>query len=134
RYWRDWSSDVCSSDPFSERLSLPAAVWAPFIGAIVTFALLATSLRRYYRRTTQAMRLVLLFSGLFLPTVALYPAAAMNADATTRRSIEADYSPVLADQPRRVREELERAQKEIDAAWPRLGEFINATPPNPVRS
>jgi signal transduction histidine kinase len=119
---------------FRDRTTLPPAVWTPLVGALVTFALLATPIRRYYRRTTQAMRLVLLFSALFLPTAVLYPAAAMNADATTRRTIEAEYSPLLADQPRLVREALARAQTEIDAAWPRLWELINATPANPVRS
>jgi len=118
------------------RAPLPPAVWAPLAAAIVMFALAAVSLRRYYRRTTQVIRLVLLFSALFLPTLVLYPVAAVNADATIRRVIEREYSPVLADQPRRVRAELTRAQAEIDAAWPRprLDSLIIATPANPVGS
>ena len=48
----------------------------------------STSLRRYYRHTTQAMRLILTFCALLAAGVALYPTASFYADRTARTLIE----------------------------------------------
>jgi signal transduction histidine kinase len=90
---------------------------AGLIGAgasAVVFALLAASFRHRYRRTTQAMRLVLLFAALFAPLVVLYPSAWFYADAVARSLIEHNYAPATMGRPRQILEELKQAQSEID--------------------
>ena len=112
---------------------LPGASWL-FVGAgLVLFAWLATPLRRYYRRTTQAMRLLCVFGAVLLPTIALYPVMAFHADATTRWIIERDYAPAAAAHPTRVRWQLHDAQREIDriAGLPAL---VAQAPRGPVSS
>ena len=91
--------------------------WAGVLGVGATaalFALFSSSVRRYYRHTTQAMRLVLMFGALFLPTIALYPIATFYADLTSRTLIDEDYAPATASYPQELRAQLARAQTELD--------------------
>jgi signal transduction histidine kinase len=107
--------------------------WASILGAGVAaaaFAIASSSLRGYYRHTTQAMRLVLTFAALFLPTVALYPMAASYADIATSELIESDYAPKTASHPQELGAELARAEVEIDHI-PALAALIAAPVPPP---
>ncbi len=100
---------------------------------IVFFALASLSLRHFYRHTTQAMRLVLTFAALFLPTVAIYPMATFYADSTTRQLIEREYAPATANYPQELRAELAQAQIEVDHI-PELAALVSAPPPAIVSS
>jgi signal transduction histidine kinase len=86
----------------------------PAAAAAVAFALLGAPLRRYYRQTSQAMRLLLLFAALVLPPVAVYPMAAAAADQTSRTLIEAVYAPATANHPDRLIAEMAHVEREID--------------------
>src|SRR3712207_6967835 len=44
RYWRDWSSDVCSSDLFKSITHLP-----PFVGILLVLGVLWTATEVFYR-------------------------------------------------------------------------------------
>jgi signal transduction histidine kinase len=93
---------------------LPVGGWLLASAAVLVFAWVAAPLRRYYRRTTQAMRLLFLFAALLLPTLAIYPITAFHADATSRRLIEHEYAPAAAAHPQQLRRQLAEAQREID--------------------
>jgi signal transduction histidine kinase len=80
----------------------------------VLFGLSASALRRHYRRTTQAMRLVSLFLALLLPLVALYPFAWFYADSTARQIVSRDYAPATARRPDDTLAVLTRVRAEID--------------------
>ena len=96
---------------------LPAPIttttWIVAAATATVFALIAMSVRRRYRRTSQAMRLLLLFSALVVPPVAFYPMAAVFADRAARELIERDYGPVTAQLPQRLWHDLARTQQEI---------------------
>ncbi len=93
---------------------LPRAGLLVAAGAVALFGLGAAAVRRWYRHTTQAMRLVLLFCALLLPLVALYPATWFYANAAARGLIEHEYAPDTASLPQDTLAELTRAQREID--------------------
>jgi len=103
--------------------------------AISAFGVMGARVRRYYRHTTQAARLGLLYLGLFLPVVVAYPATQSLADATARSIIERDYSSAVqrAAQPQHLQEELSLAQAEIDA-FPSLADIINRSPQTPTQA
>jgi signal transduction histidine kinase len=114
----------------AEAAGLP---WASMVGAgaaAAAFAIASSSLRGYYRHTTQAMRLVLTFAALLLPTVALYPMAAAYASIATSELIESSYAPATASHPQELRAELSKAQVEIDHI-PTLAALISGTVPPP---
>ena len=69
----------------------PAASSLCIAGALALFALVSTSLRHYYRRTTQTMRLLLGFLALLVPLLTIYPMIAVVVDRTTRAVIEREY-------------------------------------------
>jgi signal transduction histidine kinase len=97
--------------------------------AAAAFGLGATSLRRYYRRTTQATRLMLTFGALLAPAFAWYPTASFYVDATARTLIETQYAPATAGHTRRLIEELKLAQGDIDRMQAgQLLELVAATP------
>ncbi len=112
----------------------PAALpWAAMLGAsaaAAAFAVASSSLRGYYRHTTQAMRFVLTFAALFLPTAALYPMAASYAELATSALVERDYAPATASHPQELRAELAEAQVEIDHI-PELAALISTPLPPP---
>ncbi len=82
--------------------------------ALVMFGLVASAVRRRYRRTTQAMRLVALFLALVLPVAALYPLAWFYADSTAREIVARDYAPATARRPNDTLDVLTRVRAEID--------------------
>ena len=94
----------------------------PVVGIVVVgastalFGLTATRLRRQYRSTSEARRLVLRFGSLLVPILVAYPLASALAEITTRTLIERDYGPatVAARQLDALMRTLERAQAEID--------------------
>jgi signal transduction histidine kinase len=96
------------------HLPRPWIGWVTALAAVVIFGWLATVVRRYYRRTTQAIRLVLVFAALLLPPATLYPLAAFYAEATTRDLIAGSYAPAAMDHPRVLRRQLAQAMREID--------------------
>ena len=101
---------------------------APAAATAVIFAMVGGPLRRYYRRTSQAMRLVLLFAALVLPPIALYPMAAASADHTARELIEHSYAPELAHHPDQLIKEMGRVEHQIDRI-PQLEALIAAGRP-----
>jgi signal transduction histidine kinase len=108
---------------------LPPAALLAAGAAAAAFGLASTALRRYYRHTTQATRLMLTFGALLAPAFAWYPTASFYVDATARALIETQYAPATADHNRRLNEELKQAQSEIDRmpAGHLLG-LVSATP------
>jgi signal transduction histidine kinase len=95
-------------------LGVPAVPTFILAAAIATAALFATDLRRYFRHTTQAMRLVVGFLALLAPLLAVYPLIASIAERTIRMAIEHDYGPATAGQADRLREQVAHAEQEID--------------------
>ena len=83
-------------------------------GAVVMFGVGASAVRRRYRQTTQAMRLVVLFLALLLPLAALYPLAWFYADSTAREIVSRDYAPATARRPNDTLDVLTRVRAEID--------------------
>ncbi len=110
---------------------MPRVPVLPALGvALVAIAVArrAPWLRRYYRRTTQAARLLLGFGALLAPLVVVYPMAAAIAAATARDVIEREYGPAAAGHQAAVRAALAQAQREIDQL-PRLhGSPIDPSP------
>ena len=93
---------------------LPGAALVLGSAAAVTFALLATPVRRAYRRTTQAMRLIMVFAALLVPPLVLYPAAVFYAERTAHTLVETDYAPATTGNLQELRAELASATSEID--------------------
>ncbi|HUL73907.1 MAG TPA: ATP-binding protein [Vicinamibacterales bacterium] len=113
------------------RATADAVPWAGVLGvgaSAAGFALFSASVRRYYRHTTQAMRLVLLFGALFLPTIVLYPIATFYADLTSRTLIDQDYAPATENYPQELRAQLEQVQRELDSI-PELVALVSAPAP-----
>ncbi|HUF46157.1 MAG TPA: HAMP domain-containing sensor histidine kinase, partial [Vicinamibacterales bacterium] len=92
------------------------------------FGALAGVLRRWYRHTTHAMRLVLLFGALAGPPLINYPLTAAAADGAARQLIETEFAPAMLRQPEAVQEALRVARQEIDAI-PQLALLVAGSPP-----
>ena len=88
------------------------------------FALVGSTVRRRYRRTTQAMRLALLFFGLLWPAVVLYPTASYDADRTAQALVEREYAPATANHPRQLQDALKTSKDDIDG-FPELWKLVN---------
>jgi hypothetical protein len=104
------------------------AASGPAVATAVIFALIGGALRRYYRHTSQAMRLVLLFGALVLPPIAIFPVASASADLTARELIEAVYAPAMAQHPDQLIKEMERVERQINRI-PELRGFFSAGRP-----
>ena len=102
--------------PVVSSTPAPAAGIAVAGASAALFGLTATRLRRQYRSTSEARRLVLRFGSLLVPILVAYPLASALAEITTRTLIERDYGPqtVAARQLDALMRTLERAQAEID--------------------
>ena len=113
---------------------MPAVPWIPLLPAVVFAAVLcalaafAPLMRSYFRRTTQAMRLVLGFLALLAPLVAAYPLIATGSEATMRAVIEDDYGPATAGQADLLRRQVARAEQEIDGLVT-LPDMVRQAPP-----
>lgn len=96
-------------------LPAPAALVGPV--AAVTFGVLSLAIRRHYRSTSEARRLVFRFVALVAPILAVYPLAAVSAGLATRSTIEGEYGPntLAAQQPSALMAVLTQAQREVDA-------------------
>jgi signal transduction histidine kinase len=95
-------------------MGLPTLPAIGMAAAAVAFALAARRLRRYYRRTTESMRLWLGLLALVAPLVTIYPMAAFIADRTARDVIQTELAPAVADQPEQLRSDLVQAERDID--------------------
>lgn len=125
--WRSaaaWAAAGLWLAPVAASSLWPATADArPVTGALVialsalVFGLAANSLRRHYRRGSEARRLVLQFCALLAPILAAYPLAASSADRTMGDIIERDYAPATQDaqQPGRLMSSLTAAWADIDA-------------------
>jgi hypothetical protein len=102
--------------PLLSPTPVPAVGIAVVGASAALFGLTATRLRRQYRSTSEARRLVLRFGSLLVPILVAYPLASALAERTTRTVIERDYGPatVAARQLDALMRTLERAQSEID--------------------
>jgi nitrogen fixation/metabolism regulation signal transduction histidine kinase len=82
----------------------------------ILFGLIATGLRRHYRHTSEAQRLVLQFLALIAPVLAVYPLASSQADRATREVIARDYAPATeaARKPQRLMDTLTSAWADLD--------------------
>ncbi|HVW06065.1 MAG TPA: HAMP domain-containing sensor histidine kinase [Vicinamibacterales bacterium] len=94
-------------------LTRPAAV--AFALAVTTFGLVARRLRKRYRRSSQAARLLLAFASVLAPLVVLYPMSASMTDRQTRHLIEDAYAPAAAQHRDEMFALITRATSEIDA-------------------
>jgi signal transduction histidine kinase len=96
-------------------LPFPAAVVIPLAAAM--FGVLSLGVRRHYRTTSEARRLVFRFVALLVPVLAVYPLAAASAELATRDVIERDYGPATlgAQQPASLMKVLTLAEQEVDA-------------------
>jgi len=105
-----WTPDLPAALPF------PAAIAVPLAAA--AFGVLSLALRRQYRATSEARRLVFRFVALFVPVLVVYPLAAASADLAARTLIEKTYGPATLDaqQPSALMGELSQAEREVDAA------------------
>jgi signal transduction histidine kinase len=103
---------VWTAAPAPWRLPIAGSLAAALVA--VAFAIWGAPLRCYYRHTSQAMRLVLLFAALALPAVAVYPLAAASADETARTLIEQSYAPATAHHPDELIAEIARVEREIN--------------------
>jgi hypothetical protein len=98
------------------------AIW-PTGGALTigicagVFGLVANQIRKHYRHTSEARRLVLRFWALLAAVLAIYPLGAASADQATRQLVEGDYAPATqaAQQPEVLSESLSAARADIDA-------------------
>ncbi len=101
------------------------------LASAVVFGLAANALRRLYRHTSEARRLVLRFCGLLAPILAAYPLAASSADRSARDVIERDYAPATqaAQQPEKLMSSLTSAQADIDA-FAELPDLLRAAGPS----
>ena len=96
-------------------LFVPVWPWLPAAVVAAIFAVGAGALRRRYHRTSQAMRLVLLYGWLLVPVLVLYPVAWLYADSTARDIVANDYAPETAHRPGATLNVLVRVRQEIDA-------------------
>jgi signal transduction histidine kinase len=132
-----WSLAFAASAAAAVAAGFPIAVGGLVVSAVtvMTFGLLATRVRRGYRRATQAARLTLLFAMLVAPALASYATEDFYADRTARHVIEAEYSQAVqrAEQPQHLQEELGAAQTEIDA-FPGLADIVNEVPQTPTQA
>jgi signal transduction histidine kinase len=106
---------------------LPIRAIAGIAVALALFGVLAESARRAYRRTTQAVRMILLFAALLLPTYAAYPMAAVLSDRASRRLIEREYAPATAQHSQQLLAQLGQARGEIDRI-PNLLAWVSGPP------
>jgi signal transduction histidine kinase len=111
----------------SEALPLPAT--AVIVLSATAFGLISLAIRRHYRATSEARRLVLRFVALFVPVVVVYPLAAASAERATRAVIEGNYGPatLAAQQPVALMSVLTQAEEEIDAI-PQLASLLVPNP------
>jgi signal transduction histidine kinase len=93
---------------------IPDFAWLPVAILAVLFGVGARRLRNRYRRTTQALRLVLLYVALAAPILVLYPVAWFYADKTAREIVAEDYAVRTARRLNETIDVLRRAQSEID--------------------
>ncbi len=124
---RDWGAVLCWVLPsivlpfvtgvagLGITLPVPAALIIPLTAA--AFGVLSLGLRRHYRRTSEARRLVFRFVALLVPVLAVYPLAAASADLATRDVIERTYGPdtLAAQRPASLLNVLTRAEQQVDA-------------------
>ena len=106
---------------------LPVEALVGCAAGVALFGVLAESIRRSYRRTTQAMRLILMFAALLLPTFAAYPMAAVLSDRASRTLIEREYAPATAQHSQHLLRQLDQARLEIDRI-PNLLAWVSGPP------
>ena len=111
----------------SDRQPLPIQALVGYAAGVALFGVLAESIRRSYRRTTQAMRLILVFAAVLLPTFAAYPMAAVLSDRASRTLIEREYAPATAQHSQHLLRQLEQARLEIDRI-PNLLAWVSGPP------
>ena len=122
-----WLPDPAASVPLPAGFLVTASAAA--------FGLASTAIRRQYRSTSEARRLVLRFAALFVPVIVVYPLAAASADLATRDVIERDYGPatLAAQEPSALRAVLTTAEQEVDRI-PELEALLAPSPSGVVPS
>jgi len=118
---------------YTAPFSLPAGASIVVAAVLTAFALAAFSIRRYYRRTTQSMRLLFGFLALVVPLASIYPMTAIAIERTSRARIERILGPQTAGQWNHNREVLLRTQQEIDQLSA-LKEQLRTSVAEPVES
>ncbi|HEY7474368.1 MAG TPA: hypothetical protein VH679_05115, partial [Vicinamibacterales bacterium] len=123
-----WTAPSLALGVLPDRFQpLPIQALVGAAAALALFGVLAESIRRSYRRTTQAMRLILVFAALLLPTFATYPMAAVLTDRASRSLIEKDYAPATAHHSQQLLTQLNQARAEIDRI-PNLLAWVSGPP------
>jgi signal transduction histidine kinase len=123
-----WIAPAFALAALPDRLQpMPLQTLAGVAVGLALFGVLAESVRRAYRRTTQAMRMILVFAALLLPTYAAYPMAAVLSDRASRRLIEREYAPATAQHSQQLLAQLGQARGEIDRI-PNLLAWVSGPP------
>ncbi|MEO8680472.1 MAG: HAMP domain-containing sensor histidine kinase, partial [Vicinamibacterales bacterium] len=103
----------------------------PTAFTILCVAAAAWALDRYrtsLRRSSQAMRLLVAFLTLVLPSMILYPSFVDAASRARRQLVEARYAPEVLNQRREVQKKLQDALIEIDRLDD-LADLVRASEP-----
>src|SRR3712207_3465211 len=104
RYWRDWSSDVCSSDLFNERTNSPFN----FLQYPTDIVLLVVLWRVRYKLSLRDLAEMFLERGFEFTHEAV-------------REWEARFAPLLADQLRAKRRRLTSRSWHVDETYIKVG-------------
>jgi nitrogen fixation/metabolism regulation signal transduction histidine kinase len=120
-----WVGGAAAALAVARRVSGPVPI-APLTIALAAVGLCAAALtwpRGRVRRSSQAVRLVALFTALALPALAMYPLLhAFTTDAKDRL-VAGEYSPAALRLRDQLQQSSSRAREEIDAL-PSLSEFL----------
>jgi signal transduction histidine kinase len=82
----------------------------------------------WFRRGSQALRLLTLFAAVLLPALLLYPSLSYYVDRQKARLVERTFAAQAMDHPRELRDRLARSLEEIDRE-PGLAQRIAALDP-----
>ena len=78
------------------------------------FGAVSLEIRRYARHTTQAVRLLLAYTALVVPPLAVYPMAAASSETAARTLVEREYAPATVRHPMDLQVQLDVVRSEID--------------------
>jgi signal transduction histidine kinase len=145
-----WSPWVFPNGPLAWRLRafglwlLPSVVFFgvfaaddrapqwPSLLVVVSAALAAWLMHRYAalnRHGSQALRLVLSFLAVALPSLILYPSLVDASERARRQLIESRYAPEVIDQRQDLHTKLQKALVEINRRIVALEELVRASDP-----
>src|SRR5262249_59179623 len=116
----------------------PAVPVAPLFVAVAAAGGCALAFGRFgqvLRRSSQAARLGVLFAGLLLPAIAMYPSLFAFATSAKERLVAETYGPEALSQREDLQRRVQQTIDQIDSL-PSLAEFVapSETTPAPDRA